>query len=189
MLAWRGRRALPLDRLKVGRQALRVTLPDFFSSRRFCFALRGFARVLARVADFGQLMQKRFSFGGRQAGEHFGLKMHGDEAGGLVFTAARRMDLEGVCAPIAFVRFAFDEPAFLQTADQGRDCVRVAGHESGQFALGNPVVLQERAQGGKLVGSDSQMRDAPSESLIEPVPGAAQKHRKPPSFGSINGQP
>lgn len=134
------------------------------------------------------MTEERFPAALGQLGEDFGLQSDGDLPGSFVTFAPQRFQADEIGAPIAFIGLAFDEPGFFHAFQEGSYGIRIAGHEAGQFALGDIVMLEQGAHDGELIGRDAEVSDAATEGLVESVPGAAQKQRESAPFRRINGE-
>lgn len=124
------------------------------------------------------MTEERFPAALGQLGEDFGLQSDGDLPGSFVTFAPQRFQADEIGAPIAFIGLAFDEPGFFHAFQEGSYGIRIAGHEAGQFALGDIVMLEQGAHDGELVWSNFKVGSSAAESLIQTVPGFAKERRE-----------
>ena len=142
--------------------------------------LRLSRRLLACGGNDFQLLEKRPQFLGRQTGEHVFLQLGRNPPARGKTTLAERRHLHAVRTAVRLVNLPGNEFRLFHPAQDRRDGVWVRRHQISDFALREPagIALGEPAQDAKLVRRDPEVRNAPAERLVEPVPRPAEQRRQ-----------
>ena len=136
-----------------------------------------------RVGDLGQLLEEGLALVLGQGAEQGGLQVCGDVAQFGEFFGAGGQQHNAVRALVGLVRFSLHPAIVSHALEERRHGVGVAAHGAGDLALRHAggIAFAEGAQHGELIRRGAGMADAAAKGLIEPVPGAAQQQRQPPS--------
>lgn len=151
---------------------------------------RSSRRDLAGIGNEREMLQKFLPLSSRQHGENFRLQGQGQLPRQLVPAATGVAKLDAMGALVLLVARARDETGLLHAAEQGSHGVRIAGHQLRQLPLAQAggITFEQCPHDGELIRCDPEMRDAPAESLVQPVPGASQERRQPAALRRINGR-
>jgi len=118
------------------------------------------------------------------------LFLHRDRQGARAFilAAAERFQPQPVGPPIALVRVAADQPGPAHAFEERSHRVWIAAHQLRQLPLRDPFILEQGSHHRKLIRRDTQVGDAPAESLVQAVPSLAQQWRQTPASGRVDRQ-
>ena len=149
---------------------------------------RPLCRRSAGIRNRGQIFQKPLTFLRGQFAQDFLLHGHSQLPRCQVGALAVGPQPKTIGPAILFVRLSLDQPCSFHSLQQGCDRIGVAAHKLRQFALSDTLVFQQSPHNRKLIGRHTQMRDAPSKGLVQPVPRPSKQQWQASPFRRIDWQ-